>query len=208
MKHILIADDHEIVRYGVNDIIEKLNIDIACSIYEASTCREMLDILSVQAMDYIILDLQLADGHAFPLIDILVKDYPQTAVIVYTMNAEKIYARRLIRKGVRGYVCKQAGIGELKVALEKFLHGELYLSPALKKELADGDQPNLIDTLSDRELEVVEYLISGMSNKEIAYTMNVDRTTISTFRRRALEKLGAENNTELKEIFNLYQAGS
>jgi DNA-binding NarL/FixJ family response regulator len=84
------------------------------------------------------------------------------------------------------------------------LRAEVYISPALAQEMSSKDNDlNPIDLLSDRELEVVEYLIAGLGAKEISNKMDVGITTISTFRARAYEKFGVDNIIELKEKFFL-----
>jgi two-component system, NarL family, invasion response regulator UvrY len=208
MKALLIADDHEIIRQGIKMMIAK-KFGEGYSFLEASTCKEIEKLLASQTVHHIILDMFLSDGNAFAIIDKIGEQYPQTTILIYTMNAEKIYARRLMQKGVRGFVSKQASIAELEQAIKSFLNGETYLCPTLKetvsgKELAAAEV-NPIDLLSDRELEMVEYLVMGLGAKEIANKMNVVMATVSTYKNRAFEKFGVENNTELKDKFLLYK---
>jgi two-component system, NarL family, invasion response regulator UvrY len=207
METILLADDHEIVRRGTKLIIE--SFPRKYNFIEAATSAEVIRVLSRQPVDYAILDMFLEDGNVFTSIPQMPEYCRQTKVLVYSMNAEKIYARRLIQKGVRGFVAKKASIEELAIAIRTLLNGEIYLSPELKKTLfssAKDDFPgNPIDLLSDRELEVVEYVTMGMGAKEIANKMNLDITTISTYRRRAFEKLDVDNVIELKDKFLLYK---
>src|ERR1051326_4794485 len=105
------------------------------------------------------------------------------------MNAEKIYARRLMQKGIKGFVSKQAPMQQLQTAIRFVLDGEIYLSSVTKEALTQPERSdrfvNPIDSLSDRELEVVEYVSSGIGVKEIAMLMHLDITTVSTYRRRA-----------------------
>ena len=204
MKTILVVDDHEIVRDGIKMIIGGFNEQY--HFMEASTCNEVQQLLKMEPIHYIILDLFLPDGNAFTLIDAIVDHYPETAILIYTMNSEKVYGKRLIRKGVRGFVSKRASISDLEDAIHSFLNGKTYLSTQLEKDISDSNaEENPIDLLSDRELEVIEYLVMGMTTKEISYKLNVNSTTVSTFRRRAMEKLGAENNADLKDKFSLFK---
>jgi DNA-binding NarL/FixJ family response regulator len=207
MKTILIADDHEIVCHGIKLMIKSLSDDY--NFLEASTCKEVEKLLKSQPIDYIVLDLFLTDGNAFPIVDTIAEHYPETGILIYTMNAEKVYAKRLMQKGIRGFVSKQASVAELEQAIKDFLNDETYIYSTLMKELAKQDladaEFNPIDVLSDRELEVVEYLAMGYGAKEISNKMNVGISTISRFRKRALEKFNVENNTELKDKFLLYK---
>lgn len=207
MKNVLIADDHEMVRRGVKmsveDLPEKYNF------IEASTCADVVKILSGQQVHFAILDMFLADGNIFSAIQQIANHSQQVSFLIYTMNAERIYAKRFIEKGVRGFVCKQSSIDELEKAIHTVFKGEIYLSPGLKETLLNPVKLNLtgnpIDLLSDRELEVVEYMAMGMGTKEIAQKMEVNSTTISTYRRRAFEKLDVKNTLELKDKFLLYK---
>jgi DNA-binding NarL/FixJ family response regulator len=207
METILLADDHEIVRRGVRMIIE--SFPQKYDFIEASSCAEVMQALSNQQIRYAILDMFLADGNIFSTIQHITEYSPQIGILVYSMNAEKIYARRLMEKGVRGFVCKQANIEELEIAIRNLLKGEIYLSQDLKEVLFKPNKADLsqnpIDLLSDRELEVVEYVAVGMGAKEIAHKMNLDITTVSTYRRRAFEKLDVQNMIELKDKFLLYK---
>jgi DNA-binding NarL/FixJ family response regulator len=206
METILIADDHQIVRRGVRMIVESISKKI--DIVEAATCAEVIKVFSCQQVQYAVLDLSLADGNFFPVIQDTI-NFSHTKILVYSMNSEKIYARRLMQKGIRGFVSKQAPISELETAVQSLLKGDIYLSPHLKEDLLNpvktASHTNPIDALSDRELEVVEYIATGVGSKEIASKMNLDITTVSTYRRRAFEKLDVQNPMELKEKFLLYK---
>ena len=206
METVLIADDHEIVRRGTRMIIE--SFPQKYNFIEAATCDEVMQVLSGQSVQYAILDMFMEDGNVFTSIQQIPDYFHQTHILVYSMNAEKIYARRLIQQGVRGFVCKQESIQELESAIRSLLNGEIYLSGSLKKALFDsakGVAENPIDLLSDRELEVVEYIAMGLGAKEIAAKLNLDITTVSTYRRRAFEKLDVQNMIELKDKFLLYK---
>lgn len=206
MKTVLIADDHEIVRRGVRMSIgtfpEQYNF------IEASTCAEVVEILSNQQVHFAILDMFLADGNIFSIIQQIAEQSQRVAMLIYTMSAERIYAKRFIDKGVRGFVSKQSSIDEFENAVRTVFNGEIYLSPALKEALFNATKSNSavnpIDSLSDRELEVVEYMAMGMGAKEVAQKMRLDTTTVSTYRRRAFEKLDVHNTMEMKDKFLLY----
>jgi two-component system, NarL family, invasion response regulator UvrY len=206
MKTILVADDHEIVRCGIRMIINSLPQKY--HVIEATTCTQVIHALSGQQVQHAILDMNLADGNIFSAVQTTAY-YHQTNVLVYSMNDEKIYAPRLMQKGARGFVSKQAKIEELEIAIKCVLNGEIYLSADLKETLFNTNKTNRlenpIDALSDRELEVVEYIAVGMGAKEIARRMNIDITTVSTYRRRAFDKLNVQNMIELKDKLLLYK---
>ena len=205
MKTVLIADDHAIVRHVIRLIIEERSPEH--NVLEVATCKEVEKILSEQEVDFAIFDMTLADGNMFSFIQSAVERYPLTNILVCSTNPEKIYAKRLIQRGVKGYVWKQGSFNDLESAIHLFLDGGTYISSALKEHLAQpkmAQTNNPIDSLSDRELEVVEYAVSGMGTKEIAEKMNLEAMTISTFLKRAHRKLEVTNLVELIDKFHLY----
>jgi two-component system invasion response regulator UvrY len=206
METILIADGHEIVRMGIKAIIE--NQPQPFNVIEASSCAEVLQVLSTDVVQHVILEMFLSDGNIFSTVHQLMEFAPAANILVYSLN-EKIYARRLMQKGIRGFVSKKASVEELENAIDCLLKGEIYLSAGLKEEIfkpAKADVlTNPIDSLSDRELEVVDYIILGIGPTDIAQKMDLDVTTVSTYRRRAFEKLGVHNIIELKDKFLLYK---
>lgn len=207
METILIADDHEIVRRGVRTIIEGFPQKYNC--IEASSCIEVERLLTAGDIHYAVLDMFLADGMFFSSIQQILGSGNRVNILVYSMSAGKIYTQRLMQKGVKGFLSKQSSVGELEIAIRTILKGEIYLSGAFKETLFGTNKPdtsaNPIDLLSDRELEVVEYMTAGMGAKEIAQVTNLDITTISTYRRRAFEKLDVDNMIELKDKFMFHK---
>lgn len=207
VKTVLIADDHAIVRQGVRMIIERFPENYQC--IEAATCDEVKKILIEQKIDHAVLDLFLTDGNLFPVIQWVLKDRRSVDILVYSMNAERIYAKRLLKKGVKGFISKHADFEELELAIGALLSGELYFSNELKEHLlVEEKSPQWetpINKLSDRELEVAEYAIAGLGTKEIARRMDVDITTASIHLRNAINKLDVKNVFELKEQFLLYK---
>jgi two-component system, NarL family, invasion response regulator UvrY len=207
METILIADDHEIIRRGVRMIVESLPQQYR--VIEAASCADVIKTLSSGKIHYSILDMTFSDGNILFDTELLTTYSAATDILVYSMSSENIYARRLLQKGVKGFVCKKAGIEDLEKAIRSLLAGETYISPVLTKALLDpsrsNESKNPIDTLSDRELAVVEYITAGMGAKEIAHKLNLDITTISTYRKRALNKLNVQNIFELRDKLMLYK---
>lgn len=203
----MIADDHAIVRRGIRLILD--NLPQKYHYIEATTCAEVHKALYSHQVKYAVLDMYLTDGNVFANIEQDPACYRNIRILAYSMNAERIYGPRLIKKGVRGFINKQASIEELETALRALMKGEVYLSDKLKEILLqatiNGYTKSPIDFLSDRELEVVEYVAAGIGSKAIAHQMNIDITTVSTYRRRAFEKLDVQNAIELKEKFLAYK---
>jgi DNA-binding NarL/FixJ family response regulator len=206
METILIADDQEIVRSGVKMIIE--SFPEKYNIIEAATCTDVEQVLFDREIHFTVLDLFLADGNIFSAIHRF-KHSSKAGILVYSMSSEEIYGRRLLKKGVRGFISKRAPIAELEKAICCILKGEIYLSQAMKKDFLMPDRAELlanpIHLLSDRELEVAEYVAMGMSTGEIGHRMKLDPTTISTYRSRMFAKLHLSNSIELRDRFLFYK---
>ncbi len=189
METILIADDHEIIRMGIHSIIKRFPGEYR--IIEADSCAAVKQIFASQPVQYAILDIMLADGNLFLFPDIILDHCQQTSILVYSAIVEKLYAERLLRKGIRGYLCKQANLEELQEAIHAILKNEVYLSTGLKDILwkSPGAYPaDPVDKLSDRELAVAECIIAGYAVQEIALQLSLDISTISTFKRRLFKK--------------------
>jgi DNA-binding NarL/FixJ family response regulator len=205
METILIADDHEIVRRGIRMIIQ--TFPTKYNFIEVGTASAIITALNGQRIHHAVLDVSLADGNILSVIESISAYSHQTNFLIYSMSAARTYAWRLLKSGAKGFLEKQSSMEELEKAIRELLNGGVYLSPELEKELFDpalnSERDNLLNSLTNRELEVVEYLATGLGSKEIANKMKLDITTVSTFRRRAFEKLGVANVIEMKKKLSL-----
>lgn len=207
METILIADDHELIRWSIRTIIEGFSRKY--KIIEASTCTKVRHLLSREKVRYAIMEIQLADGNIFFTSESILAYSSRINILVYSASAEMMYARRLLQKGVRGFLCKQASVAELEAAIRTVLHNDLYLS-ASQKEIFLKDSPvmdsqNPLEALSDREMAVAEGLIAGIGTTALARRMDLDKSTVSTYRNRLFRKLEVKNVMELKDKFFWYR---
>ena len=199
MKHILIIDDHEVVRDGVKRICEERSEPV--TIGEASNGPEALQLARDQNWDIAVLDLSLGSRSGLEVLKELKQIRPRLPVLILSMHSEEQYARRAFKAGAAGYITKDSPRAELAEALEKVLHGGRYVSPALAERLVidlgkDTDRaPH--EMLSDREFEVMCHIASGKTVGEIAVLLSLSDKTISTYRARLLEKMTMKTNAEL-----------
>ncbi|HYE54977.1 MAG TPA: response regulator transcription factor [Chitinophagaceae bacterium] len=206
MKTILIADDHEIIRMSLRTLIETFHQKY--NFIEAATCVETMQVLSCQKADYAILDVFMADGNILSDMQEMTKYFQHTSILVCSMASEKIYAKRFLKKGVRGFVSKRSPIDELEKAIQCFLKGEIYLSNSIKEDLLTPAGGHSLDSLSDRELQVVEYLAMGTSVQDITQKMKLDAVKIDSYRRRAFKKLNIKKIAELDDKCLLAKNGT
>ncbi len=196
MIKVLIADDHDIVREGVKQIVSETS-DIVVG-GEARSGAEALDLARGGGWDVIILDLNLPDR---PGLDILTQLRGIAPVLILSMHAEASYASRALRSGALGYVSKSSAREDLVPAIRNVARGERFLTPALAQLLAFDamwpSQERSHENLSGREFQVLCLIAAGKPPRDIAADLNVSVKTVATHRARLLQKMGLRNNAEL-----------
>ena len=199
MKKIIIADDHVIVSQGLKMLLSEDDGYMVED--EAETGGEFLKKVSQKKYDLIILDVSLPDMDVFEIMFQLKRFAGQTPVLIFTMNPEKYYAKRLLRAGAMGYINKSKSQEEIWEAIKTVSSGELYISTELSRLFAndfitDSNKP-LHETLTDREFQLMRCLALGKSLTEIADDFFISKATVSNHRTSILEKLHLKNNYEL-----------
>lgn len=207
MKSIIIADKHAIIGYGIRALFDIRSDEL--NIVEVNSCSSLVTQINLLKPEFLITDTDFTDGSIFSVIEYIIAKNPGIQVLVYTENAESIYAERLFRIGVTGFLNKSKSLEDLQNAISKLLKSEMYVSDYLQKKFflngKKKEYVNPIKQLSVRELETMEYIAAGMGSKDIANKMNLDITTVSTYRRRGFVKMGVTNMIELKEKLKLYK---
>jgi len=202
-KRILLVDDHPLVRKGLKDAISAEDDLEVCG--EAEGWRSALEMIQVQKPDLVILDLNLKDGNGWNLLEHL-KPLPDSPpVLVLSVCDEEVYAARMLRAGAQGYLMKDASLEKLLEAIRKILTHHLAVSDAIATSLiqrATTSDPEKTETrelnsLSDREIQVMDLLRAGMSNTQIAEQMGISPKTVGTYKARLMEKLAIRTTPEL-----------
>lgn len=199
MLNILIADDHSIFRRGLKDLLsDGLG---AVTIGECSNAFDLLQLLKQKKWDVVILDIGMPGTTGTDALIQVKRHRASLPVIMLSMHPEDQYAVRMFKAGANAYLTKASAPEELVVAIKKVLDGGNYVSPSLGEKLVHlfhrGEEQPAHELLSDREFEVMRLLSSGRTVSQIAETMNLGTTTVSTYRARILEKLHLKNNAEL-----------
>jgi two-component system, NarL family, invasion response regulator UvrY len=198
--HILIADDHAVVRRGLRDILA--DALPAASFAEAGDGDELLRLLAKSSQaGLVVLDVNMPGRTGLDVLRDLKKDYPRLPVIIMSVQAEDQYALRCLRAGASAYLNKDSAPEELAIAAKRVLSGGRYITPHQAETLfaaldEPGDKP-LHESLSDREHEVMRMIASGVALKEIAERLHISVKTVSSYRARILEKMRMKNNAEL-----------
>ena len=194
MIRLAIAEDHTIVRWALREALGKAD-DIEV-VGEAGTAAETLTMIEEKRPDVLLLDITFPDKSGFDVLDELRKKDTAPLVVVLTWHTEPSYAARAIGAGAHGYVNKSVEPTELLAAIRAVSRGEQVIPAGAEELLAKGDG-GPASALTARELQVMEMLSRGLTNREIAEHLQISIKTVDTHRGHVLKKLGLRNNSEL-----------
>lgn len=197
---LVIADDHSMIREGLKQLLElEGQFEV---IAEASDGVECLEILSKEAPDVLLLDINMPNKNG---LDVL-KELNQSGnrkvkVLVLTVHNEVEYLIKAVELGVDGYVLKDSESSELKKAIMTILNGETYIQPDLipmlnAKMISMENDYDKIDSLTKRELDVLKNLAIGMYNKEIATKLEISERTVKNHVSNIFKKIGVSDRTQ------------
>jgi DNA-binding NarL/FixJ family response regulator len=197
---ILVVDDHEIVREGVNTVLEaEPRYEIVGA---ASTGREALEQARRTLPDVVLLDLRLPDIRGEELCRKLRKGFPSTAVIVLTTYLSEGTVRGALDAGATAYVTKSAGLSELRSALDSLRPGKETPQPASGSQIVERLHELVSQRIAEslptpRQERVLELAAQGLTNKEIGERLYISESTVRFHIQRLKERLGARTKTEL-----------
>ncbi|MDV2990050.1 MAG: response regulator transcription factor [Dehalogenimonas sp.] len=198
MIKILIADDHAIVRNGLNNVLkdepDMQVIGEACDGEE--TVRQALKLKP----DVLLLDILMPQGGGLTALANIIDKLPTAKVLILTISDREDDLFKALRYGAHGYLLKEAGINEVVDAVRRIAAGEVILSSQMVANLVsefrqkshNGEELNL----SSREMEVLRYVGEGCTNSEISAKLFISESTVRTYLRRLLEKLHLRNRSE------------
>jgi two-component system invasion response regulator UvrY len=199
----LVADDHSIVRMGIKLMLEADYAHV--SIDEAENGDQIVDKIKSGRYDLLILDFQMPDTDTFSIIDNLLARDSLLKILIYTMATEKIYAAKLLNAGVKGFLSKEAKSAELLKAVQIVLNGGKYANEQIvDNTIGTSTSTNPFTSLSNKELDILGYLIQGKTTKEISRLLNLQLSTISTHKFRIFRKLNVDNIIELIALTKEY----
>ncbi len=203
MIKVLLADDHSIVRAGLRRIVEESGEMVV--IAEASDGNEAIKQIRKTLPDVAVVDISMPGMDGLEVINQLRSYCPELPILILTMHEEEQYVVRAIGAGARGYMTKRSAPEELVNAIRKVHSGGRYLSDSAAESLAlrlgrGTSNMSLLDTLSNREIQVLRCLSLGKTNSEIAEIYHISIKTVDTYRSRLLRKLNLRNNAELSRF--------
>lgn len=199
MIRLLVADDHPVVREGLRRILDETpGMRV---VGEARDGDEVLEQVGRQPADVLLLDVSMPGPGFLGVLEAVRVREPTLRVLVLSVHPEDQYAVRALRAGAAGYLTKDHSPEALVEAIRKVALGGTYMSAAVAERLARGLRADAgvpaHEALSDREYEVLCFLGSGRTVKDIAATLGLSVKTVSTYRSRLLQKMGFEANSDL-----------
>jgi len=199
MFRVLIADDHTVVRRGLNLIL--LEGFPNAEVEEVADGESLIKKVIQSNWDLIISDLSMPGRSGLEALQQIKQIRPHIPVLILSIHSEEQYAIRVLRAGASGYLSKEMASSELVIAVEKVMLGKKYITDTIAEKLAavlDQDPTKLShELLSDREFTVLKSLAAGKSVSEIAESMFLSVTTVSTYRTRLLGKMKMKTNADL-----------
>ncbi|MGA3042913.1 MAG: response regulator transcription factor [Bryobacteraceae bacterium] len=196
--HILLADDHAVVRQGFKMILAaQPDMEI---VGEAGNGREALDLAGQLQPDVIVMDVAMPELNGIEATRRVADVSPRSRVLALSMHKDSVYVREILRAGARGYLLKDSIASDLLAAVRAIARGEGYLSPGVSDAVLNDYRRQVtdpIDMLSSREREVLQMIAEGKTNKEIATVLNLSVYTVDAHRGRIMEKLNVHSVTDL-----------
>jgi DNA-binding NarL/FixJ family response regulator len=189
---VFLVDDHNLVRRGFRRLLED---DPEISVVgEAGDGREAIAKVAELRPDVVVMDYALPEMNGVAATAHILKSMPETAVLMLSMHSEPSFVRACVDAGARGYLLKNAGDLDLADAVKRVAAGRQVLDPSLA---ALPEPPQASRNLSARELEILQLIVNGKSNKEIAALLNLSANTIAVHRANIMQALGIHNAAEL-----------
>jgi two-component system, NarL family, invasion response regulator UvrY len=196
---VLLVDDHAIVRSGLRRLLAALP---GVEISEAANGREALAVVRAERPALVMLDLNLPGLGGLELLRRIIAEHPEARVVVLSMHAEALYAARALRAGAAGYLSKNASPEELLEAVRRVADGGRYVEAEIAQGLAlqgaaDGQ---LMERLSERDLEIMRLLGDGQGLSNIAVALGVSYKTVANTCSQIKAKLGVARTADLVRL--------
>jgi DNA-binding NarL/FixJ family response regulator len=196
---VLIVDDHLVVRNGLRMMLGAC-ADIGV-VGEAANASDALHWLRENSADVILCDISMPGRNGLELLKMIKAEWPRLAVLIVTMYQEDLYAVRAVKLGAAGYLTKDAGERILADAIRSAAAGGRYMTPKVAANLAGALEHSMDmpphQKLSERQFEILRMIGQGKSLNDIAEMLNISAKTVTGYRRRLLDKIGANSNAQI-----------
>jgi two-component system response regulator NreC len=201
MPRILITDDHAIVRTGLRTLLkEEPSLEL---VGEATGGYQAIELVQKSKLDILLLDLSMPDLDGIEVTRKLKPNFPDMHILIVTIHEDQALLREAIRAGASGYILKQAAESELITAINVLLRGDMYIDPALVRDLIEEtshspeSQNAAIEALTPRETEVLKHIVQGYTNRQIGEELKISTRKVEGHRASLCGKLGLQSRVDL-----------
>jgi len=192
--HVILADDHTLVRAGIRALLEKLpEVEV---VGEAGDGREVLNLVKLRQPDVVLMDIAMPGLNGLEAAERMAKDFPKVRVIILSMHNNEEYVLRAIKAGASGYLLKKAATAELDTALRRVVDGEIYLSREISTQLhrkfplqGIAGRKSSFEQLTGRQREILQLIAEGQNTKKIGETLKVSPKTVEYHRMKLMDCL-------------------
>ena len=206
MKRILLADDHRIVTAGLGHIIRHEFQQV--EIHECRNGGCVWEKIQKTAYDLVILDIMMPGTDSLHLLKNIFAWRPEQKIIIFTMNSSGIYAQKYLALGVKAFINKEAFPAEVGKAIVAVMYSRKYAGPDEKiiqaRDRIENPPATPFEKLTARELEIMNYLVEGKNMSEIAATLCLHISTVSTHKANMMQKLGVSTLVDLCNMVRLF----
>jgi DNA-binding NarL/FixJ family response regulator len=203
--NILIADDHKLIRETWSYI---LNSDSRFQVVgECGDAQEAVELAKTKRPHVVLMDINMTPFSGLEATQRIRKISPGSKVIGVSMHSQPAYAKKMLQMGARGYVTKNSSKEEMIKAILEVNHGNKYICDEIKNIISEQlldekeDSPN-INALTEREMQIINFIKEGLSSKEIATSLNISLKTVEVHRHNILKKLKLKNSASLVNFIN------
>jgi DNA-binding NarL/FixJ family response regulator len=203
--NILIADDHKLIRETWSYI---LNSDSRFQVIgECGDAQEAVELAKTKRPHVVLMDINMTPFSGLEATQRIRKISPGSKVIGVSMHSQPAYAKKMLQMGARGYVTKNSSKEEMIKAILEVNHGNKYICDEIKNIISEQlldekeDSPN-INALTEREMQIINFIKEGLSSKEIATGLNISLKTVEVHRHNILKKLKLKNSASLVNFIN------
>jgi DNA-binding NarL/FixJ family response regulator len=190
---VLLADDHALVRRGFRRLLD--DDPTITVVGEASTGTEAVSLAAALKPRVIVMDIAMPGMSGLAALSAILAADPGAAILMLSMHSEETLVRQAMASGARGYILKNAIDLDLAAAIKRVAAGETVLDPSVNQPVSRGGR--VTRPLTPRERQVLQFICSGKSNREIAATLDLSVNTVAVHRANILNALGVHNAAEL-----------
>ena len=202
---VLIADDHKLIRETWSYILN--NDSRFVVVGECGDSEEAVEMAKTKRPQIVLMDINMNPISGFEATERIRKVSPGSKIIGVSMHSQPAYAKKMLQVGAKGYVTKNSSKEEMIKAILEVQNGNKYICEEIKNNISElvleenKDMPN-VNSLTEREIQIINYIKEGLSSKEIAEQLNISLKTVEVHRHNILKKLKLKNSASLVNFIN------